>query len=88
MNRLPGAASVRPGCCRGNYFWTRVQDERPTEHDRWRSTDDAVPDYTDEPGDSSRRGAGAEQGDVPGWVLVTLMTAGLVIALWAVAALL
>lgn len=24
-------------------------------------------------------------GDVPGWVLVTLMTAGLVLALWAVA---
>lgn len=30
-------------------------------------------------------GAGAERGDVPGWVLVTLMTAGLVVALWAVA---
>lgn len=28
----------------------------------------------------------AERGDVPGWVLVTLMTAGLVVALWAVAA--
>lgn len=27
----------------------------------------------------------AERGDVPGWVLVTLMTAGLVVALWAVA---
>ncbi|MFF2269399.1 hypothetical protein ACFVTZ_14130 [Cellulosimicrobium cellulans] len=27
----------------------------------------------------------AERGDVPGWVLITLMTAGLVIALWAVA---
>lgn len=26
-----------------------------------------------------------EQGDVPGWVLVTLMTAGLIIAIWAVA---
>jgi hypothetical protein len=26
-----------------------------------------------------------ERGDVPGWVLVTLMTAGLVIGLWAVA---
>ena len=26
-----------------------------------------------------------ERGDVPGWVLVTLMTAGLVIALWAIA---
>ncbi|GAA1621278.1 hypothetical protein [Georgenia ruanii] len=26
-----------------------------------------------------------DRGDVPGWVLVTLMTAGLVIAIWAVA---
>lgn len=28
---------------------------------------------------------GRERGDVPGWVLVTIMTAGLVAALWAVA---
>lgn len=27
-----------------------------------------------------------ERGDVPGWVLITLMTAGLVVAIWAVAA--
>ena len=37
----------------------------------------------------SSRGAHAhrrtERGDVPGWVLVTVMTAGLVAALWAVA---
>lgn len=26
-----------------------------------------------------------ERGDVPGWVLVTVMTAGLVVALWGVA---
>ena len=26
-----------------------------------------------------------ERGDVPGWVLITLMTAGLVAVLWAVA---
>jgi len=26
-----------------------------------------------------------EEGDVPGWVLVTLMTAGLVVLIWAVA---
>ncbi|MFD1716733.1 hypothetical protein [Georgenia deserti] len=26
-----------------------------------------------------------ERGDVPGWVLVTLMTAGLVVAIWAIA---
>ena len=26
-----------------------------------------------------------EQGDVPGWVLITLMTAGLVVVIWAVA---
>lgn len=28
---------------------------------------------------------GDEEGDVPGWVLVTLMTAGLVVAIWALA---
>jgi hypothetical protein len=27
----------------------------------------------------------SERGDVPGWVLITLMTAGLVAVLWAVA---
>ena len=31
------------------------------------------------------RGRRAERGDVPGWVLITLMTAGLVTALWVVA---
>ena len=29
--------------------------------------------------------ARGERGDVPGWVLITLMTAGLVAVLWAVA---
>jgi hypothetical protein len=28
---------------------------------------------------------GDERGDVPGWVLITLMTAGIVMALWIVA---
>jgi hypothetical protein len=27
----------------------------------------------------------SEAGDVPGWVLITLMTAGLVVLMWAVA---
>lgn len=27
----------------------------------------------------------AERGDVPGWVLITLMTAGLVVLIWALA---
>lgn len=27
-----------------------------------------------------------DRGDVPGWVLITLMTAGLVIIIWALAA--
>ena len=26
-----------------------------------------------------------DRGDVPGWVLITLMTAGLVVVIWAVA---
>lgn len=29
--------------------------------------------------------AGSDRGDVPGWVLVAVMTAGLVTALWLVA---
>ncbi len=33
-------------------------------------------------GHNRRRG---ERGDVPGWVLITVMTAGLVAGLWAVA---
>ena len=34
----------------------------------------------------ARRIAGPrDRGDVPGWVLVTIMTAGLVTALWAIA---
>lgn len=34
---------------------------------------------------SLRELADDEVGDVPGWVLVTLMTAGLVVAIWALA---
>jgi len=30
-------------------------------------------------------GGAADRGDVPGWVLITVMTAGLVTALWLVA---
>lgn len=30
-------------------------------------------------------GGGRERGDVPGWVLITVMTAGLVAGLWAIA---
>jgi hypothetical protein len=33
----------------------------------------------------TRAPGGSERGDVPGWVLVTLMTAGLVSVLWFVA---
>lgn len=31
------------------------------------------------------RGGSRDRGDVPGWVLITVMTAGLVSALWLVA---
>jgi hypothetical protein len=33
----------------------------------------------------ARRRARDERGDVPGWVLVTVMTAGLVMVIWGVA---
>ena len=37
-------------------------------------------------GAASRRiGGPRDRGDVPGWVLITIMTAGLVTALWALA---
>ena len=32
-----------------------------------------------------RERVAGERGDVPGWVLITIMTAGLVTAIWAVA---
>jgi hypothetical protein len=32
-----------------------------------------------------RRRVRGERGDVPGWVLITVMTAGLVAGLWAIA---
>lgn len=31
------------------------------------------------------RGSADDSGDVPGWVLITLMTAGLVIVIWGLA---
>jgi hypothetical protein len=34
---------------------------------------------------AGRLGGRADRGDVPGWVLITIMTAGLVTALWAIA---
>lgn len=33
---------------------------------------------------SARRLTGEDRGDVPGWVMVTVMTAGLVVAIFAV----
>jgi hypothetical protein len=33
-----------------------------------------------------RKLVASEKGDVPGWVLITLMTAGLVVVIWAFAA--
>jgi hypothetical protein len=35
--------------------------------------------------EASRLHPGQERGDVPGWVLITMMTAGLVVLLWGVA---
>ena len=32
-----------------------------------------------------RNAVNDERGDVPGWVLITLMTAGLVVIIWSVA---
>lgn len=42
--------------------------------------------YRLEAGDRLRNIVENEEGDVPGWVLVVLMTTGLVTAIWAIAA--
>ncbi len=34
---------------------------------------------------TARKELQEERGDIPGWVLVTVMTAGLVVAVWSVA---
>jgi hypothetical protein len=34
---------------------------------------------------STPRRAGSERGDIPGWVMITLMTAALVAVIWGVA---
>lgn len=36
-------------------------------------------------GESVKKFLVSDQGDVPGWVLITLMTAGLVVLIWAFA---
>ncbi len=38
-----------------------------------------------EKGEEVKRFLRSEKGDVPGWVLITLMTAGLVVLIWAFA---
>ena len=45
---------------------------------KYRNYRDAVRSYGSYDGES-------ERGDVPGWVLITLMTAGLVVTIWTVA---
>lgn len=43
------------------------------------------PSFLDRTLHRSRSLAAEERGDVPGWVLITLMTAGLVLLIWGVA---
>jgi hypothetical protein len=57
---------------------TREIEEMPRQ--MWRSMSD-VPLRTY----ARLAASGRDRGDVPGWVLVTIMTAGLVTALWLVA---
>jgi len=52
--------------------------------DLWKDTSMSVDDTRMSIHDTSTR-IDDERGDVPGWVLVTLMTAGLVVAIWALA---
>ncbi|WP_435300580.1 hypothetical protein [Timonella sp. A28] len=51
---------------------------RPTSRLQWQATAFVAKAH-------NRISRDPERGDVPGWVLITLMTAGLVVALWAIA---
>ncbi|WP_149202140.1 hypothetical protein [Actinotalea subterranea] len=65
---------------------TPIPTRRPTHLE-----DPVHPDATEQPATEQPQPEAllpaddSERGDVPGWVLVTLMTAGLVLALWAIA---
>ncbi|HXH32837.1 MAG TPA: hypothetical protein VNJ54_00335 [Plantibacter sp.] len=45
----------------------------------------SIPSFLRRAATRSRSLLSDEQGDVPGWVLITLMTAGLVLLIWGVA---
>lgn len=51
----------------------------------WIGDDAAPPGTRHGTGADGYHGDRPDRGDVPGWVLITLMTAGLVVALWALA---
>jgi hypothetical protein len=64
----------------------KTTDRRRTDRTRvHRRRDTEMPPKADRTPWFQGRACDPERGDVPGWVLVTLMTAGLVVALWAVA---
>jgi len=54
------------------------RSEQPREHD-------PAHDLWHDPALDPAHARSSERGDVPGWVLITVMSAGLVAALWAVA---
>lgn len=58
----------------------KIRHLRPNPHIRSRTAPGPQPHGT-----TPKRRARLQRGDVPGWVMVTLMTAGLVVAIWAVA---
>ena len=66
---------------------SRTRDRRCTSWRSLRRCHDRAPRSRHCPAErrTARGLLESERGDVPGWVLVTLMTAGLVIALWAIA---
>ena len=69
---------------------TTPGQSRTTTRARVRRAAGAAGDWSSRCARRALRGAAsrlsADRGDVPGWVLITLMTAAIVVALWAVAA--
>jgi hypothetical protein len=63
-------------------FETPLQDE---DGNRVEPLDPTSPAALQAARDYFKKTAASDRGDVPGWVLITLMTAGLVIMMWGLA---
>ncbi|WP_407359303.1 hypothetical protein LTA6_002636 [Microbacterium sp. LTA6] len=84
---LPGKGAPNPQSVEGGrpFESGRVREAHGTAGTVGVSASGRVRAWGRRAADRARDLGGDESGDVPGWVLVTLMTAGLVVLIWAVA---